>query len=128
MRQIGIDWAGIALERVTGVRLNDYMRINVFEPLGINDISMFPSLSMMERLAYMNYRSPNGALHPRDHLMRIPLVETDEEQRSRFVHSGGGGLFAKPSEYCSKSNPGTTASGLGGFISNYVLVDSCLFF
>lgn len=122
--QIGIDWAGIALERVTGLRLNDYMRINIFEPLVINDISMFPSSSMMERLAYMNQRTPDGALLPRDHLMRVPLVETDEEQRSRCVHSGGGGLFAKPSEYCSKSKP-VMKPGPGWL--GYLCIDSCLF-
>lgn len=102
MGQLGIDWAGIALEKVTGVRLNDYLKVNIFEPLGIEDVSMLPSPGMIERLAYMHQRLSDGTLHPRDHLMRAPLVAKDEEELSRCFHSGGGGLFANPREYCSK--------------------------
>lgn len=103
MGQISIDWAGIALERITGVKLDDYMKINIFEPLGIEDVSMLPSKGMIERLAYMHQRTPDGVLRPRDHLLRTPLVVKDEEQLSRCFNSGGGGLFAKPREYCSES-------------------------
>lgn len=102
MGQIGIDWAGIALERVTGVKLNDYMKVNIFEPLGIEDVSMLPSLGMIERLAYMHQRLSDGILHPRDHPVRAPLVAKDEEELSRYFNSGGAGLFANPREYCSK--------------------------
>lgn len=100
MDQIGIDWAGIALERVTGVKLNDYMKVNIFEPLGIQDVSMLPSPDMIERLAYMHQRTPAGNIRPRDHPVRAPLVAQDEEELSRCFHSGGGGLFANPREYC----------------------------
>lgn len=84
--------------------LNDYMRKNIFEPLAIKDMSMIPTAEMKARLAYMHHRSPDGALHPRDHLMRIPLVVSGDEETARCFHSGGGGLFARPQEYCSKSH------------------------
>ncbi|KAF7528922.1 hypothetical protein PCG10_009636 [Penicillium crustosum] len=99
---VGIDWAGIALERVTGLTLNDYLQKNVFLPLGIKEMSMLPSDDMRQRLAYMNHRNPDGTLRPRDHLLRAPLVvdlENDAEV-ARVFNSGGAGIFAKPQEYC----------------------------
>ncbi|KAI0596556.1 beta-lactamase/transpeptidase-like protein [Biscogniauxia sp. FL1348] len=99
---IGIDWAGIALERVTGLKLNDYLRKNIFEPLGLANMSMLPTPEMKSKLAYMHAREMNGTLRPRDHLLRMPLVvnhEKKSEVQSLF-QSGGAGVYAKPSEYC----------------------------
>jgi hypothetical protein len=66
---------------------------------------MIPNQDMRRRLAYMNNRKPDGTLNPRDHLLRAPLVvdlENDAEV-ARVFNSGGGGIFAKPQEYCSES-------------------------
>ncbi|KAE8445798.1 hypothetical protein EG329_012856 [Mollisiaceae sp. DMI_Dod_QoI] len=97
---INIDWAGIALERVTGKSLNDYLHENIFKPLGLNDISMIPTKSMKSKLAYMNQRHPNGSLIGRDHLLRRPLVVESAEEISSCFNSGGAGIFAKPRDYC----------------------------
>jgi CubicO group peptidase (beta-lactamase class C family) len=100
MIKVNIDWAGVMVERVTGQSLNDYFHRNIFEPLGLNNISMFPSAAMKEKLAYMNQRDPQGQLSGRDHLHRRALiVQTPEDIKSCF-NSGGGGCFAKPQEYC----------------------------
>ncbi|CRG86869.1 beta-lactamase family protein [Talaromyces islandicus] len=99
---VNVDWAGIALERVTGLKLNEYLQKNVFQPMGITDMSMIPTESMRSRLAYMNARDPDGSLRPRDHLLRVPLVvdRDDRAQVDQIFNSGGGGMFAKPQEYC----------------------------
>lgn len=99
---VGIDWAGIALERATGKKLGEYMMENIFDPLGIKDMAFVPTPEMKANLAYMHYRGPDGVIQPRDHLMRMPLAVSSEEEKSRLFHSGGGGLFAKPQEYTSK--------------------------
>ncbi|KAI1492587.1 beta-lactamase/transpeptidase-like protein [Biscogniauxia mediterranea] len=99
---VGIDWAGIALERVTGLKLNDYLRKEIFEPLGLANISMLPTAEMRSKLAYMHARETNGTIRPRDHLLRMPLV-VDHDNRSEtasLFHSGGAGMFAKPGDYC----------------------------
>ncbi|KGO68899.1 Beta-lactamase-like protein [Penicillium italicum] len=99
---VNIDWAGLTLERATGLTLNKYLQKNIFLPLGIKDISMIPTHDMRQKLAYMNHRNPDGTLRPRDHLLRAPLVvdlENDAEVAGVF-NSGGAGLFAKPQEYC----------------------------
>ncbi|KAL7623282.1 hypothetical protein AAE478_006963 [Parahypoxylon ruwenzoriense] len=96
---VGIDWAGIVLERKTGTRLNDYIQENICKPLGLENVNMIPTQAMKEKLAYMNSREKDGNFIPRDHVYRRPLiVETPEEIAATF-HSGGGGLFAKPQEY-----------------------------
>lgn len=103
--QIGIDWAGIAIERVTGQSLDEYLKEKLFEPLGIKDMSMIPNEGMRSRMAHMHARDHDGSLRPRDHLFRIPLVvDLDNKDEVRQVfNSGGGGMFATPSEYCSLS-------------------------
>jgi CubicO group peptidase (beta-lactamase class C family) len=95
---VNIDWAGLALERATGLSLNDYMTKNIFEPLGLKDISMFPTESMKKRLAYMNHRKQDGSLVRRDHLLRKPLIVEAAEIPS-VLNSAGPGCFAKPSDY-----------------------------
>ena len=104
MWKVGIDWAGIALERAAGLTLNDYLQKNIFLPLGIKDMSMIPCHDMRQRLAYMNARSPDGTLRPREHLLRAPLVVDPENEAevARVFNSGGAGVFAKPQEYCSE--------------------------
>lgn len=42
---INIDWAGILVERVSGLKLNDYFQQHIFKPMGITHISRFPNLS-----------------------------------------------------------------------------------
>ncbi|GFF28573.1 uncharacterized protein Rv1367c/MT1414 [Aspergillus udagawae] len=97
---VNIDWAGVLVERVTGQSLNEYFHRNIFEPLGLNNISMFPSASIKEKLAYMNQRDAQGQLSGRDHLLRRPLVVQTAEDIKTCFNSGGGGCFAKPQEYC----------------------------
>ncbi|KAI1363471.1 beta-lactamase family protein [Xylaria arbuscula] len=98
---INIDWAGIALERATGLRLNDYIQQHILKPLGLNNISMIPTQEMKAKLAYMHARNSDGTLRPRDHLLRMPLVvdQDNADQVAKLFHSGGAGMFAKPQEY-----------------------------
>ncbi|KAJ5779268.1 Beta-lactamase-like protein [Penicillium paradoxum] len=99
---VGVDWAGIALERATGLTLNDYLQKHIFQPLGLKEMSMIPNHDMRQKLAYMNHRSPDGTLRARDHPLRAPLVVDPENKAevARVFNSGGAGIFAKPQEYC----------------------------
>lgn len=54
--QVNIDWAGVMVERVTNMSLNDYMKQHIFAPLGIKNISMFPTSEMKSHLAYARTR------------------------------------------------------------------------
>ncbi|KAL8953140.1 MAG: hypothetical protein Q9222_000961 [Ikaeria aurantiellina] len=79
--------------------LNDYFQKNIFQPLGIKNISLFPSTEMKGNLAHMHQRDTNGKIRERDHLLRRPLV-VDSDDISRTYNSAGAGCFAKPAEYC----------------------------
>ncbi|RMZ77996.1 hypothetical protein DV737_g4113, partial [Chaetothyriales sp. CBS 132003] len=96
---VNLDWAGIVVERTTNLSLDEYFQRNIFQPLGIKNISFFPSKEMKEKLAYMNARTPDGQLHPRDHLLHRPLVVESKEDIAATVNSGGAGAFAQPREY-----------------------------
>lgn len=99
---MNIDFAGLALERQTGMTLNDYCHKNIFEPLGLKSISMFPTAEMKKKLALMHQRKPDGTLIARDHLLRKPLVVESDKVKEVF-NSAGAGAFSKPSDYARKS-------------------------
>ncbi|KAF2022305.1 beta-lactamase/transpeptidase-like protein [Aaosphaeria arxii CBS 175.79] len=97
---VNVDWAGLVLERATGTKLNDYFQKNIFEPLGINSVTMFPTQEMQKNLAYFHQRDPSsGNLVERDHAFTRAFFQHTKEEQDGFFHSGGAGLFAKPKEY-----------------------------
>lgn len=53
-----IDWAGRLVERLTDMTLEEYMRENLWRPLGIKDMTFFPSKNadMKARLSGMTLR------------------------------------------------------------------------
>ncbi|KIV86035.1 hypothetical protein PV11_01676 [Exophiala sideris] len=97
---LNIDWAGFCVERTTNMKLNEYFQRHILHPLNIKNISMFPSDEMKSKLAYMNARTLDGQLHPRDHLLHRPLVVETEQEIATCINSGGAGAFALPREYC----------------------------
>ncbi|MGQ0696941.1 MAG: serine hydrolase domain-containing protein [Panacagrimonas sp.] len=60
----GIDWAGRMVEEVSGQRLGDFMRQNLFGPLGMSNTGFRLSAQHRERLAGMHARLPDGTLVP----------------------------------------------------------------
>lgn len=70
-----IDWAGKLVERITGQTLEEYMKANIWRPLGIKDITFWPEKNpnMKSRMASMTIRDeetekvihdPEGAKMP----------------------------------------------------------------
>lgn len=102
--QTNIDWAGLAVERISGLTLNDYFHKNIFEPLGIKNVSMFPTEEMMKNLVSFHFKHPDGTVTEQDHCLRRSLQAKTPEERAHIMNSGGAGCFAKPVEYCRKSS------------------------
>jgi CubicO group peptidase (beta-lactamase class C family) len=98
---VNIDYAGLALERLTKTSLNDYCHKNIFDPLGLKNISMFPTADMKKKLAFMHQRKPDGTIIARDHLLRKPLVVESAGVKDVF-NSAGAGAFSKPADYARK--------------------------
>jgi CubicO group peptidase (beta-lactamase class C family) len=96
---INIDWAGIAVERVSKLSLDAYFKQYIFTPLGISNISFAPNADMLANLVTMSQKLPDGTAEDADHLCRRAIQHAKNEDKSIF-HAGGAGCFANPAEYC----------------------------
>jgi len=85
----GIDWAGRAVEAVSGQRLADYMHDRILAPLGMHDTAFRISDAGRQRLVEMAARGKDGGLST------IPM---EVEQEPEF-HMGGGGLYGTAPDY-----------------------------
>jgi CubicO group peptidase (beta-lactamase class C family) len=86
---IGIDWAGLAVEKVTGQRLDAVLRERVLEPLGMRDTAFRLGAPQRARLASMHAKAPDASLSA------IPFEMPQEPE----FHMGGGGLYATVPDY-----------------------------
>lgn len=86
---ISIDWAGLAVEQVSGVKLATYMQKHLFDPLGMNDTGFRIDDNQRARLARLYGRAKDGSLAP---------VTRDPPQNPEF-DAGGGGLFSTVRDY-----------------------------
>jgi len=86
---INIDWAGKAVEKVSGESLEAYFREHIFAPLGMADTAFRISPSMRERLVSMHARQADGSFRP---------TEFEIPQEPEFF-MGGGGLYSTGPDY-----------------------------
>ena len=86
---IGIDWAGKMIEAVTGQKLGQYMKENIFDPLGMDDTAFRITPAMQDRIATVHVRGEDGAWL---------AMEFTVEQNPEF-EMGGGGLYSTVSDY-----------------------------
>jgi CubicO group peptidase (beta-lactamase class C family) len=86
---INIDWAGKAVEAVSGKTLDAYLRDNIFTPLGMKDTGFKLTADMRARLVGMHQRGADGALTP------VPFEMVQEPE----FHMGGGGLYSTAPDY-----------------------------
>jgi CubicO group peptidase (beta-lactamase class C family) len=85
---IGIDWAGLAIEAASGLKIADYMQQNLFAPLGMNDTGFRIGDGQRARLAALYLRKDDG-FAPFDR-GRPEVPEFD---------GGGGGLLSTVKDY-----------------------------
>jgi len=86
---INIDWAGRAIEVVSGMPLEVYFRQHIFKPLGMNDTDYLMSAAQQSRLVTVHQRKPDGSLQP--------TAANDPPWREFW--SGGGGLYSTARDY-----------------------------
>lgn len=86
---INIDWAGKAVERASGLSLDDYLRARIFTPLGMADTGFVLKPSQRERLAGMHVRDAGGVL---------TATPFEMPQEPEFF-MGGGGLYSTGRDY-----------------------------
>ena len=86
---INIDFVGRAVEAVSGLRLDAYLREHLFTPLGMSDTGYRIGASQRARLVGMHARGADGSLSP---------TPFETEQNPEF-HMGGGGLYSTAGDY-----------------------------
>ena len=86
---VNIDWAGKALEAVTGQSLDAYMQQNVCKPLGMNSTGYLLRPDISARLAGMHQRGTDGKL--------APTAYDPPMDPATFL--GGGGLYGSAGDY-----------------------------
>lgn len=86
---INIDWAGKAVERVSGQSLGAFFQENLFEPLGMKDTVFKLGDAQRRRLVGMHTRQTDGTLEP----MPFEIPQEPEFQM------GGGGLYGTGADY-----------------------------
>jgi methyl acetate hydrolase len=86
---IGLDWAGQLVEAVSGEPLADYVQRHIFEPLGMDETSFFPTEAQQSRAAAMHGRGEGGGL---------ARVEFALPPKPHFG-MGGGGLYSTARDY-----------------------------
>lgn len=96
-----MDWVGILIERVAGVSLDEVFQRYVFEPLGMENVSFFPTEKSRSNLAYLHRRNADGTLEQRDHLYGKPLRTRGGPQNEIFC-AGGHGCFGPPAQFRSE--------------------------
>lgn len=86
---IGIDFAGLAVEKVTGQRLDSVLQEWVLGPLGMRDTAFRIGAAQRARLASMHAKAPNGT---------FSVIPFEVPQDPEF-HMGGGGLYGTVLDY-----------------------------
>ncbi|MGQ9549885.1 MAG: serine hydrolase domain-containing protein [Roseiflexus sp.] len=86
---IGIDFAGLAVEAVSGKKLSAYMQDHLLGPLGMHDTAFQIRPDMRARLATIHARGEDGTL--------VPI--TFELPQDTEFDLGGGGLYGTAGDY-----------------------------
>lgn len=87
---INIDWIGLAISAVTGMRLGEYLQKNIITPLGMHSTGFKITPEMRARVAKVHLRNAN------DQSLSVLDFEVPQEPE---VDPGGGGLYSTASDY-----------------------------
>jgi CubicO group peptidase (beta-lactamase class C family) len=86
----GFETLGRVIEVASGTRLDQFFRTRIFDPLGMQDITFWPTDAQMPRVASVYARGPNG-------LTKTPMPN---DTMSRNVYfRGSGGLYSTAEDY-----------------------------
>jgi CubicO group peptidase (beta-lactamase class C family) len=86
----GFETLGRIVEIASGMPLDRFLRTRIFDPLGMKDITFWPSDSQWPRVATVYTRSPNG--------LTKAVMPNDTMSRNVYFR-GSGGLYSTAEDY-----------------------------
>lgn len=89
-----VDWAGKLVERITGQTLEEYMKANIWRPLGIKDMTFWP-----EQHPDMKCRMAGMTVRDEDTSKVIPDLKDAVMAGGKKDCFGGQGAFASMPDY-----------------------------
>lgn len=92
---VGIDWAGILVERLSGMNLDEYFQEYIFHPIGVKGLTFYPTDDIKRDLMQMTGRAPNGQLVAIDGMRPISKMGVNDVGQL----GGGGGLLGTLHDY-----------------------------
>jgi len=92
---IGMDIEGYIVEKLSGKPLPEFLRENVFEPLGMRDAGFYVPAAKWKRFATLYYVDKEGKLTTQSNGGVNPRAYTEEPS----MPSGGGGLVSTAEDY-----------------------------
>jgi methyl acetate hydrolase len=83
------DWLGLVVEKVSGQRIDSFLRKNLLDPLGMKDTDVEVRADMQARLAAVKARGPDGKFGPFD------IAPPSKPE----VYGMGHALYSTPQDY-----------------------------
>jgi CubicO group peptidase (beta-lactamase class C family) len=90
---VSTDVCGYLVERISGLRFDEFLRVRIFEPLGMVDTGFTVPPEKLDRFAACYERGPGKVLRLQDD------PETSGYAKPRRFLSGGGGLVSTAADY-----------------------------
>ncbi len=91
---VSVDIQGYVVEKLSGKPLGEFMRENIFRPLGMNDTGFHIAPEKMGRLATLYAANPAGVLVP-----SLGGNVAMDYSKEPAMPSGGGGLLSTAGDY-----------------------------
>ncbi len=86
----GFETLGCIIEIASGMPLDRFFRTRIFDPLGMKDITFWPTDAQMPRVASVYARTPNG--------LNKQVMPNDTMSRNVYFR-GSGGLYSTAEDY-----------------------------
>ncbi|GMK56287.1 hypothetical protein CspeluHIS016_0301270 [Cutaneotrichosporon spelunceum] len=108
---LGLDWAGVLIERVTGQTLDEYFKQHIFGPINASTLTFAPTPKHYENLQAPTMRDEN------DKLFAFPGVRETSPESIKGQNSGGAGLYGTARDYLRFLQAVMRSKESGGIIS-----------
>ena len=107
---VSMDVEGCLIERISGERFGEFLRKNLFEPLGMKDTGFVVPAEKIARLTQAYDSDANGQME----VVRNAAAAREAATKDPGFESGGGGLFSTAEDYLKFAEMLSHGGAFGG--------------